>query len=165
MPQNLIHHCVHLGDAVHEIPPPAVTRDYPAQQPSSDGPENPTDLSTFGETVRGPLGWIVHARSGDKGSNANVGFWVRSSEEYEWLRSLLTVPFLEQLLGGEYREGRKIDRFELPGLWAVHFLLHDHLDGGYNTTRTYDLLGKNVAEFLRARYVDLPKRFLEKGKI
>lgn len=111
------------------------------------------------------MGWIVHARSGDKGSNANVGFWVRSSEEYEWLRSLLTVPFLEQLLGGEYREGRKIDRFELPGLWAVHFLLHDHLDGGYNSTRTYDLLGKNVAEFLRARYVDLPKRFLEKGKI
>ncbi|KAL2014093.1 hypothetical protein VTN00DRAFT_1618 [Thermoascus crustaceus] len=110
------------------------TQDYPAQQPSYD-PENPVDLTTFGETIHGPLGWIVHAPSGDKGNNANVGFWVRSSE-YEWLRSLLTVPFLKKLLGGEYREGGKIDRFELPGLWAIHFLLHDYLDGGYNSTRT-----------------------------
>lgn len=107
----------------------------------------------------------MHARSGDKGSNANVGFWVRSAEEFNWLRSLLTTPMLKKLLGGEYREGNKVDRFEVPGLWAVHFLLHDHLDRGVNSTSTYDLLGKNVGEFLRARYVDLPKRFLDRGKI
>jgi len=137
---------------------------YPSQQPSHD-PTDPTDLSSFGETTRGPIGRIVHARSGDKGCNANIGFWVRTAEEYEWLRSLLTISKMQALLGGEYREGNKIDRFELPGLWAVHFLLHDHLDRGVNSTRTYDLLGKNVAEFLRARHVDIPKRFLAAGDI
>ena len=57
------------------------------------------------------------------------------------------------------------DRFELRNLWAVHFLLHDHLDRGVSSTRTYDFLGKNVAEFLRARHVDLPIKFLDRGNL
>lgn len=48
---------------------------------------------------------------------------------------------------------------------AVHFLLHDHLDRGASCTSTVDFLGKNVAEFLRARWVDLPKKFLDRGKL
>lgn len=57
------------------------------------------------------------------------------------------------------------DRFELPNLRAVHFLLHEHLDRGVSCSGTYDVLGKNVAEFLRSRHVDLPVRFLERGKL
>jgi hypothetical protein len=57
------------------------------------------------------------------------------------------------------------DRFELPNLFGVHFLLHDHLDRGVSCSSTYDFLGKNVAEFLRARWVDLPRRFLDRGKL
>lgn len=52
------------------------------------------------------------------------------------------------------------DRFELPNIRAVHFLLHDHLDRGVSCTSTVDFLGKNVAEFLRAREVDVPQKFL-----
>jgi hypothetical protein len=48
---------------------------------------------------------------------------------------------------------------------AVHFLLHDHLDRGASCTSTYDFLAKNVGEFLRSRHVDLPLRFLNRGKI
>ncbi len=48
---------------------------------------------------------------------------------------------------------------------AVHFLLHDHLDRGASCTSTTDFLAKNVAEFLRARHVDLPTRFLDRGKL
>ena len=61
----------------------------------------------WGPTVKGPLGWIVHARSGDKGSNANVGFWVRHRDEYEWLRSTLSVEAVKRLLADEYK-GKKV---------------------------------------------------------
>jgi hypothetical protein len=47
----------------------------------------------------------------------------------------------------------------------VHFLLHDHLDRSYNATSTYDGLGKNLCEYLRAKYVDIPNAFLRRGKV
>lgn len=48
---------------------------------------------------------------------------------------------------------------------AVHFLLKDHLDRGVASSSTYDVLGKNVAEYLRAKHVPLPDAFLARGKI
>jgi hypothetical protein len=53
------------------------------------------------------------------------------------------------------------DRIEFPGIRAVHFLLHDHLDRGVSCTTSVDFLGKNVAEFLRAREVEVPQKFLQ----
>lgn len=190
LPQTDVEHRVHLWDGrSFEIPPPQETKTYPAQQPSqpvTDGVQN----ADWGKSVRGPLGWIVHARSGDKGSNCNVGFWVRHKDEWDWLRSLLSVETAKMLLADEYN-GKKIvslatiqhrinalplpgmmdldvvsqDRFELPNMYAVHFLLHDHLDRGVSCSSTYDFLGKNVAEFLRSKHVDLPVKFLDRGKL
>ncbi|TKA35369.1 hypothetical protein B0A54_13448 [Friedmanniomyces endolithicus] len=169
LPQTEIQHRVHLWDGGSlEIPPPGRTKFYPARQPSTPllSAAKGERGQGYGPTVRGPLGWIVHARSGDKGSNCNVGFWVRGGgEEWDWLRSLLSVEGVKGLLGGEYQKGRKIDRLELPGLHAVHFLLHDHLDRGVSCSASIDVLGKNVAEFLRARHVDLPVKFLNRGKL
>ncbi|KAJ9244295.1 hypothetical protein DTO169E5_1900 [Paecilomyces variotii] len=164
IPQNKLNHTVHINEHSHPIPPPPLTQTYPPQQKSYD-PLNPVNISSFGETIPGPIGWIVHARSGDKGSNANVGFWARDDEEYTWLRSFLTISRIQDLLGAEYRPGSRIERVEFPGLRAVHFVLNGHLDRGVNSTSTYDILGKNVAEYLRARHVPLPKKFLVKGKI
>lgn len=169
LPQIDISHAAHLSwkDASIPIPPPTETRIYPSQQPSNDPTEPPPPFNMAHETVRGPLGSIVHARSGDKGPDANVGFYVRHEDEYEWLRHTLTIANFKYLLGDEYDESanKKIDRFELPNLWAVHFLCHGHLDRGVNSSSTYDILGKNLGEFLRARWVDLPKKFLERGTI
>lgn len=151
---------------VIDIPPPPVTKEYPSRQPSQATTVNPHGPLDFGPTVRGPLGWIVHARSGDKGPDANCGFWVRHLDEYAWLRSLLSVETVIQLLGDEYVPSRvSVERFELPHLRAVHFLLRNLLDRGVGATTTVDFLGKNVAEFLRARWVDLPVRFLGRGKL
>lgn len=163
LPQDDVEHRVHLwDDNSFVIPPPPQSKTYPAQQPSQPTTENAR--TDFGPTTRGPLGWIVHARSGDKGSNANVGLWTRHGDEWDWLRSVLSTDALKALLADEYN-GKKIDRFELPELRAVHFLLHDHLDRGVSCSSTYDFLGKNVAEFLRSRHVDLPNRFLNRGKL
>lgn len=57
------------------------------------------------------------------------------------------------------------DRCEFPNMLAVHFLLHDHLDRGVSCSSSYDFLGKNVAEYLRAKHVDLPVKFLNRGKL
>lgn len=161
--QSDVEHKVHLWDGSEfVIPPPNKAKTFPAQQPSQPG--TPKAVAGFGPTTRGPLGWIVHARSGDKGSNANVGFWVRNKDEWDWLRSLLSVDTIKQLLADEYK-GKKIDRFELPNMYAVHFLLHDHLDRGVSCSSSYDFLGKNVAEYLRSKHVDLPNRFLNRGKL
>ncbi|OQO06222.1 hypothetical protein B0A48_08810 [Cryoendolithus antarcticus] len=71
------------------------------QRPSYET-TSPHDLSSFGETVRAPLGSIVHARSGDKANNPNVGFFVRNADEYAWLQSILTVKEMKKSLGKDY---------------------------------------------------------------
>ncbi|GMK53562.1 hypothetical protein CspeluHIS016_0101480 [Cutaneotrichosporon spelunceum] len=122
------------------------------------------DAVKWGPTTPGPLGWVVHARSGDKGGNANVGFFVRHKSEYEWLRTLLSRKKMVELLGDEFK-GNRVERVEFPGMMAVHFVVHDYLGRGVSSTVRMDSLAKSVAEFLRARHVDLPNRFLLKSKI
>jgi hypothetical protein len=165
LPQSAIDHKVHLasGETI-AIPPPTHTTVYPKHQPTQSSTATPTPLPSFGATVRAPLGTIVHARSGDKGSDCNVGFWVRYADEYAWLQSVLSEACVKDLLADEYRGGR-IERCEFRGLRAVHFLLKDHLDRGVSCTTSVDFLGKNCAEYLRVREVDVPLRFLGRGRI
>lgn len=175
LPQTHVDHRVHLlfppsdgGKDVIDIPAPTETEKHKRQQPSYET-SNPIDLKSFGETVRAPLGKIVLGRSGDKASDCNVGLFVRPSpnnELWDWLRTTLTVAKVKELLGDEevHKFGKpelRVDRFEMPGIRAVHFLLHDHLDRGYDSCSTYDTLGKNCCEYLRAKTVEMPKRFLQ----
>jgi hypothetical protein len=80
--------------------------------------------------------------------------FVRHDDEWGWLRSFLTVEKTIRLLGPEYN-GKLVERFEMPS----------HLDRSYNATSTLDGLGKNVREYIRAKYVDIPNSFLRRGKI
>ncbi|KAI1613806.1 hypothetical protein EDD36DRAFT_208061 [Exophiala viscosa] len=164
-PQSSINHRVHLlydDSRIIDIDAPKNTVTHPRQQKSYET-SDPIDLSQF-ETVRAPLGHVVMGRSGDKATDANVGLFVRHDDEWDWLRTLLSTDKIKEMLRVEYK-GKPIDRFELPHLKCVHFLLHDHLERGYSSTSTYDTLGKNVVEFLRATTVDVPKKFLDRGKI
>jgi hypothetical protein len=105
LPQADVRHRVHMqGGAVVEVPPPSVTRVFAERQPSEP---SFTSGGEFGETVRAPLGLVAHARSGDKGSDSNVGFFVSDAEQYDWLRRLLSVERVKTLLGGEYN-GKEI---------------------------------------------------------
>ena len=166
-PQSEIHHRVHcLFDEARIIDMgfPTQTQEYLRQQPSYETAD-PVDLASFGETVSAPLGYIVLGRGGDKASDCNNGFFVRYDDEWDWLRSFLTIDKIIELLGPEEYKGKPIDRFEMPHIKAVHFLLHDHLDRGYNACSTYDTLGKNCMEYLRAKTVDIPKKFLDRGRV
>lgn len=138
-------------------------REYGLQE--SYNTKDPVPLETFGETVDAPLGYVALGRSGDKASDANVGFFVPNQEQWDWLRSFLTMEKIKELLGPEEYEGGRIDRFEMGNIRAVHFLLKNHLDRGYNSGSKLDTLAKNLCEYLRAKYVPIPRKFLENGRI
>ena len=166
LPQSVIKHQAVLeweNNRVIDIPAPKLTQTYPRKQNSYET-ASPVDISSFGPTTRGPLGWVVLGRSGDKASDANIGLFVRHDDEWDWLRSLLTVDKFIQLLAKEYL-GNGCQRFEIEGLRVVHFLLKNHLDGGFNSSSTLDGLGKNLCEYIRSKWVDIPNKFLERGRV
>ncbi|KAF4982855.1 hypothetical protein FZEAL_1605 [Fusarium zealandicum] len=148
MPQSACNHRVHLlfGDkTIIPIPLPSITREYGLQE--SDDTMNPRALDTFGPTVEAPLGWVALSRSGDKASDANVGLFVSDDEQWEWLRAFLSVKKIKELLGAHEYSGGRIDRFEIPNVRVVHFLLKNHLDRGYNSGSKLDTLAKNLGDY------------------
>ena len=112
-----------------------------------------------GATRRVPLGAIADARSGDKGSHANVGLWVRSDAAFAWLRSELTTARFRALL--PEAEGLEVERHELPNLRAVNFVVHGLLQGGAIASVRFDRQAKGLGEFLRSRWVDAPVDLIE----
>jgi hypothetical protein len=134
----------------------------PAPSQRSYEPEQPVQaFGDLGGTVNAPLGDLVFARSGDKGGNANVGFWVRSPKAWPWLRSFLTTSKLAELLADDWHETYSVDRCEFVGLMAVHFVVKGILQDGVSSSSVLDSFAKSFGEFLRARHVDLPKVLLE----
>jgi hypothetical protein len=123
IPIPALKHQVDLGTGnLREIRPPRKTAQYPSTRPSYET-SSPTNLSAFGPSQKAPLGSIVHARSGDKADNSNVGFFVRNDDEYTWLQSLLTIERLKALFGDDWFNcdpGRRIERVEFPKINAVH---------------------------------------------
>ena len=65
---------------------------------------NPQPLSSFGPTTPAKLGDLVLARSGDKGANINIGFFVRDPKHHPWLQAFLTRDRLRELMGDDWRE-------------------------------------------------------------
>ncbi|GAA3411924.1 acyclic terpene utilization AtuA family protein [Streptosporangium vulgare] len=110
------------------------------------------------ETVRVALGAIVGARSGDKGGNANLGVWVGGAERFEWLEGYLTVERLAELL--PFTAGLEVERFELPNLLALNFVVHGLLGRGVAASPRLDAQAKALGEELRAGLADIPRRLL-----
>ncbi|MEV0403347.1 acyclic terpene utilization AtuA family protein [Actinoallomurus sp. NPDC050550] len=139
-----------------EIPAPAESAAISASaETAGSAKEDPYEP---GPTVEGPLGRLVHARSGDKGGNANVGLWVSDPEAWPWLAATMTVDRLQDLL--PETRGLTIERHVLPNLRAVNFVVRGLLDGGATEARRFDTQAKALGEWLRARHVPLPERLL-----
>ncbi|MEO5510238.1 MAG: hypothetical protein ABIV28_03580 [Longimicrobiales bacterium] len=100
---------------------------------------------------------LAHARSGDKGDTVNVGIIARKPEYYEFLRDHMTADRVKQHFG-EMVKG-SVDRFELPNLHAINFLLHGALDGGGTVSLMTDAQGKTFSTALLRMKVDLPDGF------
>ena len=153
VPQRLLEHTVVHPDGRREVVPSPPTAPY-----DGDAPADPAEPYDAGETVDGPLGRLVHARSGDKGGNANVGLWVADPAAWPWLRATMTTERLRALL--PETADLAIDRYELPNLRAVNFVVRGLLDGGATEARRFDKQAKALGEWVRARHVPLPVRLL-----
>ena len=80
--------------------------------------------------------------------------WARNPRAYEWLRGYLTVGELRALL--PETAGLAIDRYELPNLRAVNFVVHGLLGAGVAASTRFDPQAKALGEWLRTRLVDVP---------
>lgn len=89
------------------------------------------------------LSEIAHARSGDKGDAANCGVIAYKEEWYPILKEQLTVERVKAHFEG-ICEG-EVERFELPNLWALNFVLHNTLGGGGTVSLKLDAQGKTIA--------------------
>lgn len=114
------------------------------------------DLS--GPTRRVSLGIVVGARSGDKGGNANVGFWARTDDAAAWLDAFLTEDTFRQLL--PEADGLEVSVFRLPNLRAVNVVVHGLLGEGVASSTRFDPQAKGLGEYLRSRLVEVPVSLL-----
>src|SRR3982751_447880 len=97
---------------------------------------------------------IAHARSGDKGDTANVGIIALKPEWYDVLDRYVTRDRVADHFRGIINGG--VDRFELPNLGALNFLLHGALDGGGTLSLKTDAQGKVFSTALLRLVIDVP---------
>jgi hypothetical protein len=93
-----------------------------------------------------PLWRIAHARSGDKGDTSNIGIIAFDARYYPLLVREVTPERVKQFFG-EMVKG-KVERFELPNLGALNFLLHEALGGGGTLSLRIDAQGKTLGAAL-----------------
>lgn len=140
------------------VGPPLTTETV--QKRDNYDPLKPQSLSSFEPTVTRPLGDIVLARSGDKGGNVNIGLFVQTQDQWDWFRAFMTRDRLRGLMGKDWRDEYFIERVEMPGIRAVHFVVYGLLGRGVSSSRLLDSLGKGFAEFIRAVHVPVPVKFV-----
>lgn len=96
---------------------------------------------------------ICHGRSGDKGDTANVGLIARKAEFYPIIEKYVTAKKVKKHFTGIV-EG-SVERFELPNIWALNFLLHNALGGGGTKSLKNDAQGKTLAAGLLKMEIDI----------
>jgi hypothetical protein len=96
---------------------------------------------------------LAHARSGDKGDTANVGVIALKDEFYPLLVREVTAEKVKEHFGEIVKGG--VERFELPNLNALNFLLHESLGGGGTLSLMTDAQGKTFSTALLRMKIDL----------
>lgn len=156
VPQESVPHSAVLPDGTRvDIDSPESTEAM-GDGHASDGFDTTTGFAAglTGPSTRRPLGDVLGARSGDKGGTANIGLWAESDEAFHWMRETLTVDLVKELLP-ETAE-LPVERFELPRLRAVNFVVDGLLGKGVAHGYRWDPQAKGLAEWLRSRVVDIP---------
>jgi hypothetical protein len=136
----------------------SATSAYLSHQPDVSHPSHVSYASHLSHPVRVSLSRLCLARSGDKGDTANIGVIARSETIYAWVLDHLTTAFIKQYFD-DVCHG-EVERFELPNLLAVNFLLHQSLGGGGTSSLLLDAQGKTYAQYLLAAEVEVPERLL-----
>ena len=104
--------------------------------------------------IRAQLIRLAHGRSGDKGDTVNVGVIARHPDLFPVIQEQVTVDRVRQHFGTMVQG--KVERFDLPNIWALNFLLHGALDGGGAVSLMTDAQGKTFSTALLRMEVDVP---------
>ncbi|MGZ4428087.1 MAG: AtuA-related protein, partial [Nocardioidaceae bacterium] len=111
---------------------------------------------------RRPLGTVVHARSGDKGGDANIGLWAKDAaarpDRVAWLLGFVTPERVRELL--PETRGLDVEVHRLPNLGAVNVVVHGLLGEGVAASSRFDPQAKALGEWLRSRHVEIPEGVL-----
>lgn len=97
---------------------------------------------------------LAHARSGDKGDTANVGVIALRDEYYPLMVREVTAERVKEHFGSMVRGN--VERYELPNLNALNFLLHESLGGGGTLSLMTDAQGKTFSTALLRMFIDVP---------
>ncbi|MFC6287179.1 acyclic terpene utilization AtuA family protein [Nocardioides sp. GCM10027113] len=159
------HVVVHADGHRDVVPDPTRTVAEPGPEGHRPSPfPAPTDVVTR----QLPLGTFVHARSGDKGGDANLGLWVARGgsaadpEKYDarvtWLSKLITPQRIRTLV--PEAEGLDIEVYLLPNLGAVNVLIRGLLGEGVAASTRFDPQAKALGEWVRSRMVAIEESLL-----
>ena len=100
------------------------------------------------------LNKICCARSGDKGSNSNVGLIFNSNKIYEWAKIHITEEKIKKHFAGIIKGD--VIKYEMDNILALNFVLHDSLGGGGSESLINDPQGKTHGQAMLLMMVDLP---------
>lgn len=147
-----------VEDSVAFDGPTGEGRVGPAATPAhrvDDGVETPT---LVGELVTVKLRDLAHGRSGDKGDTCNIGIVARHPALYAWLAEYLTAERVAEAFDGiAFGE---VERFEVPNIGALNFLLHQCLGGGGTLSLHIDAQGKTYSHALLDIDVEIDRGLL-----
>ena len=138
-----------------DFAPPATSKDV---LPTEVGPI-PEAVSAE-NLIEVPLETLAWGRSGDKGDKANIGIIARKAEYLPWIAKVLTTDYVADRFA-HFMTAPAIDRFYMPGLPALNFLLHNALGGGGIASLRNDPQAKAYAQVLLDTPIAIPQHLLE----
>ena len=138
-----------------DFSPPATSKDV---LPAEVGPI-PEAVSAE-NLIEVPLETLAWGRSGDKGDKANIGIIARKAEYLPWIAKVLTTDYVADRFA-HFMTAPAIDRFYMPGLPALNFLLHNALGGGGIASLRNDPQAKAYAQVLLDTPIAIPQHLLE----
>ncbi|GAA0949670.1 acyclic terpene utilization AtuA family protein [Actinocorallia libanotica] len=153
---------VHADGTREAIPDPVVFG--PAEVKDAGRRPEPDAAEPDVPTRRLPLGTFVHARSGDKGGDANLGLWVADDgsplreRRIAWLIGLMSPGKVRELV--PEAADKDVDVYALPGLGAVNVLFRGLLGQGVAASTRFDPQAKALGEWVRSRLVDIREDLL-----
>src|SRR3954469_12926311 len=160
--RSQVHHTVvHADGRREEIADPA---DCSVADPDEGRRPSPYPAPADSLNRRMPLGRFVHARSGDKGGDANIGLWVandgdpRREARVTWLAKVMSARRVRELLP-EARE-LEVDVYVLPNLGGINVVIHGLLGQGVAASTRFDPQAKGLGEWLRSRVVHIQEDLL-----